>query len=78
MRSASDQAIWDYALRENAAIVTKDEDFAQRKALGDGGPVVIWVRLPNARSKIMIGWFGGMLPAILLAVARGETLVEVL
>jgi predicted nuclease of predicted toxin-antitoxin system len=31
MQAASDASIWDYALRESAAIVTKDEDFAQRK-----------------------------------------------
>ncbi len=28
LQSASDAAIWDYALREGAAIITKDDDFA--------------------------------------------------
>jgi predicted nuclease of predicted toxin-antitoxin system len=28
MQAASDAVIWDLALREHAAIVTKDEDFA--------------------------------------------------
>jgi hypothetical protein len=36
MQTASDTAIWDYALRENVAIITKDEDFAQRKVLAPG------------------------------------------
>jgi predicted nuclease of predicted toxin-antitoxin system len=49
MQSASDAAIWDHALAASAAIVTKDEDFAQRKVLIDNGPVVIWIRLPNTR-----------------------------
>jgi len=35
MRAASDAAIWDYALASSSAIVTKDEDFAQRKVLND-------------------------------------------
>ena len=29
LQASSDAAIWDYALREGAAIVTKDEDFAR-------------------------------------------------
>jgi hypothetical protein len=35
--SAADAAIWDHALRTGSVLVTKDEDFAQRKSLrGDG------------------------------------------
>jgi predicted nuclease of predicted toxin-antitoxin system len=41
MEAASDAAIWDCALQEAAAIITKDEDFAQRKTLSDTGPAVI-------------------------------------
>jgi len=32
MQTASDAAIWSSALASSTAIVTKDEDFAQRKA----------------------------------------------
>jgi predicted nuclease of predicted toxin-antitoxin system len=46
MQASPDTAIWDYALREGAAIVTKDEDFAQRKDMTEIGPVVVWIRLP--------------------------------
>jgi predicted nuclease of predicted toxin-antitoxin system len=42
MQSASDAAIWDLALQENAAILTKDEDFARRRALTGAGPTVVW------------------------------------
>ena len=41
MQAASDTTIWDYALREGAAIITKDEDFAQRKVLTAQGPTVV-------------------------------------
>jgi predicted nuclease of predicted toxin-antitoxin system len=37
MQAASDAAIWDYALATSAAIITKDEDFAQRKVLTAAG-----------------------------------------
>ena len=39
MQAASDADIWDHALASSTAIVTKDEDFAQRKVLIDNGPV---------------------------------------
>jgi predicted nuclease of predicted toxin-antitoxin system len=32
MQTASDSAIWNYALEAAAAIITKDEDFAQRRS----------------------------------------------
>ncbi len=78
MQAASDAAIWDHALASSSAIVTKDEDFAQRKVLADHGPVVVWVRLPNTRRRDLLVWFATVLPEILAAMARGETLIEVI
>ena len=75
--SARDQAIWDYALRIGAVIVSKDEDFAQRKILVGDGPSVVWVRLPYTRRRELLVWFEGVLPDILRALERGETLIEV-
>jgi predicted nuclease of predicted toxin-antitoxin system len=77
MEAASDTAIWDYAPQEAAAIITKDEDFAQRKMLTDKSPVVIWIRLPNTRRRDLLAWFATVLPDILSALERGETLIEV-
>ena len=77
MQAASDAAIWDFALKEGAVIITKDEDFARRKALADAGPSIIWIRLPNTRRHALLEWFEQLLPDILAALERGETLVEV-
>jgi len=76
MASASDSAIWDLAVQTGAVIITKDEDFAQRKALIDTGPAVIWIRLPNTRRRELLAWFETVLPDVLLALERGETLIE--
>jgi predicted nuclease of predicted toxin-antitoxin system len=77
MQAASDAAIWDHALASSSAIVTKDEDFAQRKVLDGNGPAVVWIRLPNTRRRDLLAWFETVLPDILAALARGETLIEV-
>jgi predicted nuclease of predicted toxin-antitoxin system len=77
MQAASDAAIWDHALASSSAVITKDEDFAQRKVLTDDGPVVVWIRLPNTRRRDLLAWFEKVLPDVLAALARGETLIEV-
>ncbi len=77
LEAASDTAIWDHAAAMSYAILTKDEDFAQRKALADGGPLVIWIRLPNTRRRDLLAWFESVLPEILIAIERGESLIEV-
>ncbi len=51
--------------------------FRQHKTLSDAGPAVIWIRLPNTRRRDLLTWFGLALPNVVLALERGETLVEV-
>ena len=77
MQAASDAAIWNHAGAVSAAVVTKDEDFAQRKVLNRTGPAVVWIRLPNTRRRDLLTWFGTVLPDIVAALEKGETLIEV-
>jgi predicted nuclease of predicted toxin-antitoxin system len=77
LASASDTEIWSCAAAIGATIVTKDEDFAQRKTLNEGGPPVVWIRLPNTRRRDLLVWFERALPQISQALERGETLIEV-
>src|SRR5271154_6348389 len=51
LAAATDSQIWDYALATAAVIVSKDEDFAQRKSLVENGPRLVWVRIRNTRRK---------------------------
>lgn len=77
LSGAKDQAIWEYAARVGAVIVSKDEDFAQRTFFGKGGPPVVWIRLSNTRKRELLLWFEPMLPWITEALERGERLVEI-
>jgi predicted nuclease of predicted toxin-antitoxin system len=62
----------------SAIIVTKDEDFAQRKALTGGGPTIVWIRHPNTRRQDLLAWFETVLPDVLVALQSGESLIEVI
>ena len=77
LEAASDAKIWNFAQSTGAVIITKDEDFARRKAVNETGPPVIWIRLPNVRRRTLLAWFETTLPEILTALERGETLIEV-
>ena len=57
-------------------VVTKDEDFAVHQLL-HGGPSIIWVRIGNTRRAELLRRFDAGLPEIIVALERGETLVEV-
>lgn len=78
LQSASDRQIWDFALDHACVIVTKDEDFAQRRALTAIGPSIVWVRLPSSHRRDLLEWFEKVLPDILIALDRVETIIEVI
>lgn len=77
LREAKDSAIWQYALQNNAAILTKDEDFAERCLCSQNPPVVIWLRIGNATNPTLLTWFLPLLPAVMQRIQAGDTLIEV-
>lgn len=38
---------------------------------------MVWIRLPNTRRRELLAWFEMIMPDVLTALERGETLVEV-
>jgi predicted nuclease of predicted toxin-antitoxin system len=75
--TATDRAIWEYAARDGAAIITKDADFAAMRLHAGAGPAVIWLRLGNVTNDALIKAVVSALPEIVEAIATGEGLVEV-
>ena len=78
MAAADDLAIWAYAVSVGAVIITKDEDFAERRARIGDGPAIVWIRVGNTSRRDLLVWFRFRLPAILDALSRGETLIEII
>lgn len=76
LESATDAAVWSAAIARKAVLVTKDQDFAVARAVGDQGPAVVWVRIGNTPNDVLIARLVGSLDAIAEAIARGETVVE--
>ena len=76
LAAAPADTIWKYAVAGSAVIVTKDADFATRRLL-QSGPAIVWLRLGNSRRGVLLARVESEFPAIVLALERGETLVEV-
>jgi predicted nuclease of predicted toxin-antitoxin system len=78
LASASDRQIWERATASDAVLVTKDEDFITMRALARApGPPIVWVRLGNTTRRALLTRFASIMPAVLEALERGETVVQV-
>lgn len=74
---ANDSTIWDYALANQAIIITKDEDFSNRMGQGKVSPVVVWLRIGNTSRRALLDWFEPLLPQLETLIAQGDRLIEV-
>ena len=70
--AATDQQIWDEAISRSAVLVTKDRDFALRKAASNDGSAILWVRVGNTSNRKLIELALRSLPAI----ERNEAVIE--
>jgi len=76
MMESSDSLIWDYALKEERVIITKDEDFQVRASISTTYPTIIWVRIGNCSKKILISFFKEKWDQIQQELNNGTKLVE--
>lgn len=77
LREAEDLPIWRYALENDAVVITKDEDFADRARRCPPNPVVVWLRIGNASNRALLRWFAPQLPQILAWLEQGQRLIQV-
>jgi predicted nuclease of predicted toxin-antitoxin system len=77
LRDADDSPIWDYALKREAVIVTKDEDFPHRLSQSRETPVIVWLRIGNTSRRALLQWFEPVIPQVVELIERGDKLIEV-
>lgn len=73
----SDLEIWDRALGSGSVILSKDEDFSMRALRSKQAPRIVWIRIGNTRRNELMRWFEGLLPELLVAIERGERIIEI-
>jgi predicted nuclease of predicted toxin-antitoxin system len=73
----ADSEIWMRSRGHYDFIVTKDEDFLPLSQLRGPGPCVVWIRKGNCSRREMLAWFTPLIPALILQLAEGERVIEV-
>jgi predicted nuclease of predicted toxin-antitoxin system len=77
MSAASDRAIWGRAVALGATLVTKGRGFRHPTgAWCRERTAVVWVRIGNSTKRVLLERFSTALPAIVDALERGETIVQ--
>ncbi len=77
LNQSSDTVIWDRAVREGWAMVTKDEDFTDWVWLRKNAVPVVWVRLGNCRNEELLAAFESSIEEIIRRLQAGDMLIEV-
>lgn len=72
-----DSLIWMRAAALDAVIVTKDEDFAQLTILRPELVKVVWLRIGNCRTQVLLATFERLWPEIFRQLESGARLIEV-
>lgn len=76
LQAADDGPIWEFARKENAVIVSKDEDFVDRWLLSDRPVSLVWIRKGNCSNRALLAWLEPLWPDTLKRLEQGERLVE--
>ncbi len=74
MSAAPDADIWAEATRDNAVVISRDEDFVAR--VRSGGGRLVWIRIGNCANPTLLAAIEGNWPSIHEKLESGERLVE--
>ena len=75
LTGAADLAIWADAMRDDAVVVSRDEDFV--KLLRDrGGARLVWIRVGNCTNMTLLAMIEANWPAIERRLSDGDRLIE--
>lgn len=68
--------MWARAVLDGAAILTKDRDYAIRRAAVSEGPQVVWLRIGNLLARPSVERVAELWPEIEDRLRKGEPLIE--
>ena len=77
LRDSEDGDIWEWAMTNSAAIISKDEDFAERRSRSSAGPQVVWIRIGNTTNEVLFARLSNIWGDVVRELANGAALIEV-
>ena len=73
----TDRTIAAHAVKSDAVVITKDEDFVLMRRFRRKAPQVVWIRSGNVTNRALTAMLRPVLPEIVAALEAGEGIVEV-
>jgi len=77
MAQVSDELIWDYAIKNEMVILTKDEDFVNLVLLRLETTPVVWIRIGNCRKAALLEKIQEAWEKLISKLEEGDQLIEV-
>jgi len=77
LREAEDSDIREYAMANQVAVITKDQDFVERRLSSQSAPIVVWLRIGNTSNRALLAWLLPLWPEVIARINAGDKLVEV-
>lgn len=74
---ASDAEICQYAMAQEAVIVSKDQDFLYFSSQPNANIKLIWIRLGNCRTSELLQAFDRLWPHIEESLNAGDQVIEI-
>jgi len=68
--------VWESDRRDNAVIISKDEDFVDRLLLDDQPVPLVWIRKGNCSNEALLAWIGPLWPDVMKRLEQGEKFIE--
>ena len=77
LRDAEEDALWSWAIRNDAVILTTDEDFPARRGRTLLGPQIVWIRIGNATNDVLEARLATLWDIVLADLVAGVEVIEV-
>ena len=77
LKSDDDLTIWKFAVANDFALISKDQDFFDLASRPNEKGRLIWVRLGNCRNQPLLQVFEKFLPQILQSFDEGGHIIEI-
>ena len=74
---ATDVEIWGYASRNDCVVISKDEDFLHLANARLSEARLVWIRLGNCRTTVLLAAIKRSWPRIEAALTAGDQVVEI-
>jgi predicted nuclease of predicted toxin-antitoxin system len=76
LQAADDPVVWELARKDDAVIISKDEDFVDRWLMTETPVALIWIRKGNCSNQALMAWFEPLWPETSKRLEQGDRLIE--